>query len=1193
MIFVLLVFLENIRLKLIKILINYKTKSNMIKNIWLIVLIYSGLFAQTGFFVKFKANVENNVIENINNKIITDVLFESGNLNNKSISVKYKPLNSYYFSKGNPIGKIFFVDFNDNQLNSSAIESFSSISDIEYIEENKKYSLDYLPNDTDINKQWALTKTNTFDAWEITKGSKDVLIAIVDTGIDYLHSDLKSNLFVNYAEDLNKNGILDPEDLNGIDDDNNGFTDDVIGWDFTDRVGFPFSSSGGDYTDWDNDPIDEYGHGTWVAGVIGAVSNNNEGITGFVPNVKMLNIRAFDPTGNGEEDDAAAAILYAVQMGAKVINMSFGDTNFSLVLRDVIRFAYDNGVVLVASAGNSASSLPHYPSSYPEVISCGATDNNDYLASFSNTGSTIDLVAPGVNLYTTDRNNGYRDFSGTSSSAPVISSAAALLLSLDNFSPEEIKQILKSTAVDLGEPGWDEKFGAGRIDFLSALSIKAPAIIKINSPRQDFATFSDFYVNASILSGYFDKYELHYGYGLNPNEWVTLISDGKNQFINRDIYKFIVTDMPDTVYCLKLKVYFKNGLTMEERANFYISRRLAKIDLLTIAPAYYGNTSTVLGGIYTDELCNGFMYYRKLGDLSFNAISLDGFSTNNMFFKQLHYGFIPLETVLPNTTYEVFFEVKNLTGFSTFLYDNNNYFIITTDKQIINKPINQLNYSLPFGRISEKAYDISETNKVLFSNSFDNSSVLRIFKFKDGDFIKIDSLKNRQVPKSIGDFNNNNKIDLLSYFYPKATIDEQNEINSSKFALKFVDSTAIFRPILIDDIDFDSKYELLALTNDTTISVYRINEELKPILLSKAYNFSPNLYGNIYKNSFGSPSGVVTTGVAGNNLKELWMIDSEGDIVCYFIQNDGHLQNGITVSTGLLGLKNLLSAGDFDGDGQNDIAVLLESEDIPFKLLLVFNIKNNKLNIITERIFIDPSLQFSSLGIKPKANVKFSKLFEEGRQQLMVNTYPYSFVFDCKYGINEGILFNENNDIRANEFYYSSFSDDLDNNGINEFVLPYEGKLRFYEFIQTFQPSAPIVKKYYNIGSSKAYISWVNSGNKTYIYRGFSKDAVVLYDSTFSDSYIDSNLVNNTYYYYKLQTYSSDGYNHFSDLTSAIKIFTHDKIRLINHTVIKGNSLVIEFDGKINTAVLNLESFLMDGGSVHPQFLFYRKSLIS
>nr|HPN39566.1 hypothetical protein [Melioribacteraceae bacterium] len=128
----------------------------MIKNIWLIVLIYSGLFAQTGFFVKFKANVENNVIENINNKIITDVLFESGNLNNKSISVKYKPLNSYYFSKGNPIGKIFFVDFNDNQLNSSAIESFSSISDIEYIEENKKYSLDYLPNDTDINKQWAL-----------------------------------------------------------------------------------------------------------------------------------------------------------------------------------------------------------------------------------------------------------------------------------------------------------------------------------------------------------------------------------------------------------------------------------------------------------------------------------------------------------------------------------------------------------------------------------------------------------------------------------------------------------------------------------------------------------------------------------------------------------------------------------------------------------------------------------------------------------------------------------------------------------------------------------------------------------------------------------------------------------------------------------------------------------------------------
>ncbi len=1152
---------------------------NMIKNkIIILILLFTNLNAQNGFFVKFKDKVDNNVIESINKSVINKIATESGNLSNKNLSENIKPLNKYYYHKGEPVGRIFFVDFDDVQLNRFAKDSYLNFNDVEYTEDNKIYKLDYIPNDTYIKRQWALTNTRAFEAWEITKGSKDILIAIIDTGIDYLHQDLKSNIFINTAEDLNNNGILDPEDLNGIDDDNNGFTDDVIGFDFTDRVGFPFSSSTGDYTDWDHDPMDEYGHGTWVAGVIGAVSNNNEGITGFVPNTRILNVRAFDPTGNGEEDDAAAAILYAVQMGAKVINMSFGDSNFSFVLRDVIRFAYDNGVVLVGSAGNSSSTLPHYPSSYPEVISCGATDNNDYLASFSNTGSTIDLVAPGVNLFTTDRNNEYRDFSGTSSSAPVVSSAAALLLSIDNFTPEEVKQILKSTAVDLGQSGWDEKFGSGRIDILSALSIKAPSIIKINSPKQDFETKTDFYINASILSGSFESYDLQYGYGYNPTEWINLIEGGKNQFINRDIYKFSIKDLPDSVYCLRLKVLFKNGLTTEERVNFYIIKKARNDEVLTVAPAYYGNVSTILASMYTESNAATFMHYRKQGEAEFKVIALDGFSTNNMFYKQLHYGFIPLEIASPNTTYEIYFQVKRLTGDGYYIYNEGSYFTVKTDEQIINKPLTEQIYSLPYGRISEKAYKINGIgDRTVFLNSFENSSTLRLYNLNiNGSFSKIDSIKNRQVPKSVGDYNNNGKIDILSYFYPKAIIDEQIESNSTKFNIKFVDSSAVFRPILIDDINNDLKYELLALTNDTTISVYRINSDLNIELMNKVYNFSPNLYGNYYKNSFGSPSAVITNGVSGTNQKELWLIDSEGDILCYFIESDGNLRNGITISTGLNGLKNLLSTGDFDGDGQNDIGVLLDSEDIPFKLLLVFNIKNSELNIITERFFIDPSLQFSSLGIKPKANIKFAKLFNQNNHQLLVNTYPYSFVFDCTYGITKGILFSENNDIKANEFYFSTFTSDLNSNGVNEFVLPINGRLKFFEFNQLPQTPAPIIKKYYNIGPSKAYLSWISTGSKTYIYRGLSEENIVLYDSTFSDSYLDSNLANNTNYYYKLQSYSSDNmFNYYSDLTTPVKVYTHDKVIFKDKKVIKGNSLLIEFSGKINTAILNLHSFLL------------------
>ena len=169
----------------------------------------------------------------------------------------------------------------------------------------------------------------------MTRGADSVLLAIIDTGIDYLHPDLHNKIKLNPGEtgtDLNGHD----KKSNGIDDDDNGFIDDYQGWDFTDRVGFPFDSSGGDYLIWDNNPMDEYGHGTFIAGIAAAETNNFTGIAGTAPDIKILNLRAFDPGGYGEEDDVAAAILYAVQMGAKVINMSFGDNSFSFVLRDVI-----------------------------------------------------------------------------------------------------------------------------------------------------------------------------------------------------------------------------------------------------------------------------------------------------------------------------------------------------------------------------------------------------------------------------------------------------------------------------------------------------------------------------------------------------------------------------------------------------------------------------------------------------------------------------------------------------------------------------------------------------------------------------------------------------------------------------------------------------------------------------------------
>ncbi|HEX9253230.1 MAG TPA: S8 family serine peptidase, partial [Ignavibacteriaceae bacterium] len=385
-----------------------------------LILLTIQSFAQTTYFIKYKSNVPMDVVEsNISNRIISDAIGDR--------PVSLPNYNIDYLAKGlgredEVIGRIVKVQFDENVDETNFSSLLSTDPNIEYIQRSSTYQLDYIPNDSLLSQQWALQKIKAFDAWDITQGADTVLLGIIDKGIDYNHSDLKNKIFINPGE-TGTDQFGNDKTSNGIDDDGNGFIDDYRGWDFTDRVGFPFDSTGGDYLGWDNNPFDDQGHGTYITGIAAAQTNNVSGIAGTAPNIKVLNLRAFDPGGYGEEDDVAAAILYAVVMGAKVINMSFGDDAFSYVLRDVIRYAYSQNVVLIASAGNSGSSAPHYPSGYSEVICVGNSTDQDYVAGSSNFGSTVDLVAPGSLIMTTSKNSGYSVISGTSASAPFVSAA--------------------------------------------------------------------------------------------------------------------------------------------------------------------------------------------------------------------------------------------------------------------------------------------------------------------------------------------------------------------------------------------------------------------------------------------------------------------------------------------------------------------------------------------------------------------------------------------------------------------------------------------------------------------------------------------------------------------------------------------------------------------------------------------------
>lgn len=312
------------------------------------------------------------------------------------------------------------------------------------IEREVRYRSQHVPNDPGFAEQWALQNTGQTggprsldlrapDAWAYQTGSPDITIAVVDAGIDWRHPDLIDNIWQNLAEDADGDGAVlvwngtrwefDPGDINGIDDDGNGYVDDFIGWDFVND---------------DNDPSDDhqFGHGTHVAGIIAARGNNGIGIAGVSWRSKLMPLKFLAANGSGFTGDAIAALQYARQMGADISNHSWGGGLYSQALGDELLLAQQAGMLCVAAAGNNFGNdndeAPLYPASYEldNLISVSASDPVDSLAPFANHGlNSVDLCAPGYGIYSTLPGGRYGYLNGTSMAAPFVTGALALLMS--------------------------------------------------------------------------------------------------------------------------------------------------------------------------------------------------------------------------------------------------------------------------------------------------------------------------------------------------------------------------------------------------------------------------------------------------------------------------------------------------------------------------------------------------------------------------------------------------------------------------------------------------------------------------------------------------------------------------------------------------------------------------------------------
>lgn len=1146
-----------------------------------VFLTISNLHSQSTYFIKYKNSV---AIQEIDYKVTQQKLMPSGI--NSPLDAELKSVN--YLAKGlgkedEVLSRIIKVNFNKSVLISN-IYSLKKIDPaIEYIQKSTTYKMDFIPNDSLVGEQWALEKIQAFDAWDKTEGVDTVLLAIIDTGIDYLHPDLKNKIYFNPGEN-GTDASGNDKSSNGIDDDNNGFVDDFRGWDFVDRVGFPFDSSGGDYLGWDNDPMDENGHGTYIGGIAGAETNNIAGIAGVAPNIKILNIRSFDPGGSGEEDDAAAAIIYAVQMGAKVINMSFGDDAFSLVLRDVIRFAYARGVVLVGSSGNSGSTAPHYPSGYSEVISVGNSTINDFVSGNSNYGSTLDLVAPGSSIITTARNNNYASISGTSAATPHVAATAALILSLQHFTNEEVKQIIKSTTVDIGEPGWDERSGAGRLNLNSALTVLAPSIIHINHPTQDFTPTDDqFTINATVLSPFFISFSLLYGIGDNPDDWNTLIENGTDQFTNQDIYTLDVSSLSDSIYTLRLVVQLNNGRTLEERVNFHIIRSHPQIIVVGNGPIYYGDKSTIQAELYTNQPTITRMYYRKSGDTEFNFITLDGFTTNNQFIKQLHYGFIPLSLVRSSTIYEIYYEAENLAGLKTTILDslsNSGYFIFRTDDPPEITNYTQMNFDLPRGLLFNNPVSFLSDNydEVLFQTFYETTDLyFGLLKYQNNEFEKIDSI-NGKFPHLFGDFNSNGLKDLISTSRQTIFIDEQIEQGSFDSLVTKFTNEEHNNPLIADDLNSDGDYELITLSGDIALIKWDINSNLTISNADTFYTSADTLDQEPGYGFSNFPStNIEIADINNDGKKEIWFLDDDGDLKSYIVEPSGSLTKGNSFITQGLTTRNqnIFSIGDYDGDGIKDFAILYQTNSIaPTFLLLVLTYRNDQFEIITQKIFLDQSAAFIGFSFsKVSQSLKYSDVDNDGVDELVLNIFPYAYILKHNNLGDKFIFFSDGVNTE------SVFAEDLNKNGVIDVAFQFSDGYKFLEFASSNMPSIPYFVSGYSVDSTSVKVTWEGNVDQYYIYRGDDLDNMVIIDSTFIGEYLDVQLQNETMYYYAVQAVDLFKPIPLSNLSSPIEVYVHTPGKVLSAEALSATTVTVTFSEKMNNTIENLQAFeLMNVG---------------
>jgi subtilisin family serine protease len=1087
---------------------------------------------------------------------------------NKLISLKKEVISNF------PDG-IYVIRFNNLTNINDVVLDYGASPDIEYAQLNYIYRIHNNNSEPVSDEQWGLKKIYADKAWQIETGSKDVLISIIDTGIDYLHQDLRENIWINSGEDINKNGIVDSSDFNGIDDDGNGFIDDIMGWDFTDVPSYP---DDGDYLNPDSDPMDENGHGTSIAGIIAGTGSN--GVYGVAPGCRIMNLRCATSKGFLQDDDIASAVIYAVMNGARIINMSFGDFIYSKVLKDIIEFAYGNNCVVITSSGNNGDDRPTYPAGFDKIISVGATNQDDSLAQFSSFGNSLDVTAPGSNIYATKIGNNYGYISGTSASAGFVSGLAGLIISHNkNLFSSQVSSIISLSSDDLGIFGYDYKFGAGRINVLKALQMETFSIAKLFTPDISLQR-NEVDVIGTAAGLNMKSYSLFYGVGKNPEKWEFLQRDIKRQVVEDKFCSWNIVSLTDSVYSLRLVVGNYDNSIIEDRIILNINRSIPKVNNFLILDIIDKDKNCLFIRFETDEPTRAKVFYRMSGsNEKFKFIESE-------YAVKFHKMIVPASEI--NGNIEFYLEIVNEMGIRNNYNNNGNNF--TYNNRIYNFSKWEMikkDYELPSSYLMSNVMDFDNDNKKeIITNVYENDfsyGYLRIFEYDDNSFKSISIPDFRVIPRDAGDFDGDGKSEILCGFGAKSIIIEAEEENEYP-SKKVWESQEGFWGCKFYDINNDGKKELIGRIENNFVSLKNTGDDSYTL----EFTFINPTKGS---NGVGIPRAEICD-FDNDGKMEILLGDSDGDIYIYEYDGSGSYKYIWSYKLEQIDAIDFISSGDFDGDGKKEFIAGCHSEDYPsensdpkirYWHYMIFGSRGDN-----DFYYVG---YFNILGYNP-INIFDSGCFtgdidNDGKMEIVVSSYPNLYVIEYSVGRYEVSWYYDK--CRSSRFVI----DDVDGNGYNELLFNDGDKIiSFEERSNILEPKPPFYATAVPIDTDKIQISWKCKGSFDYfiIYRGNDKNNLVEIKKVSDSFYIDTNLEKNKVYWYAVSSFKSGFKPSESQKSNIVYAKPNEKPFIKNVEFILNNNIKVIFSEPMSKEIIDESNYKIYPESFNVSSAAYSKS---